>query len=224
MTVIAAEPRATRRCAMPPVFTFGAIAVLIAVHVLVDEPERLALQTPTPKPWHFATALVAHTGIAHLASNIVGLAICGTICEIVHGWLRTAIVASYGGVMGMLGYAAYNATRSTKIVGASPAVFALEAAFGSHLFLNWSETRFARLWALTIVILIVFEFAAWAIEPLPNVAYSSHIAGAVNGLLIGMIVLRNEVVRNWERCMQAFAVFVSMAIVGFCVWQVYVSF
>jgi hypothetical protein len=76
---------------------------------------------------------------------------------------------------------AVTAHTAAQYVGASPGVYAVGAAFGAHLLLNWDETPGRVLWAvhlLGVAALDVWSYAAMYDE---RIAYASHVAGAFVG-------------------------------------------
>ena len=90
------------------------------------------------------------------------------------------------------------------LAGASGGVYALICAHLANVIFNWSEMEFAALRLIAFLLLASVDTGVAIyyryIEPTEtNVGYVAHIAGAIVGLLLGIVVLRNLRVRRWER-------------------------
>lgn len=156
--------------------------------------------------WTVLTCGFAHASVPHLLGNQFALLLVGSMCEGVHGHARTAAVYMYGLVAGSVGFAAaeglYEGQRRAYLVGSSPGIYALTAAIGSHLLLNWSESRYRLVWAGVVTYLAVVDFLVYATSHDASVAYGAHLFGALHGGLVGVCLLRNAVVRPFERRLQ----------------------
>jgi membrane associated rhomboid family serine protease len=142
-------------------------------------------------------SLFIHASWSHLASNCIALSVLGSLLEYVHGAPRAVAIFFLGGILGVFGWASYQ-DAAAQYVGASPGVYAVGAAFGAHLLLNWDETPGRVLWAvhlLGVAALDVWSYAAMHDE---RIAYASHVAGAFVGLFAGLALLQNTVRRQWE--------------------------
>ena len=90
------------------------------------------------------------------------------------------------------------------LAGASGGVYALIAAHLANVIFNWGEMEFPALRLLAFLLLagvdtgvaIYYRFVAGVDT---RVSYVAHLAGAVIGLLLGIVVLRNLREHKWER-------------------------
>jgi len=90
----------------------------------------------------------------------------------------------------------------------------LISAHLANVVANWAEMEFAALRLITFITLAgvdvgVAVYYRYTAEGDNQVSYAAHIAGAVVGLLLGIIVLRNLKELKWERvlwwvCLLAF--------------------
>lgn len=201
--------------------------LLVLAHFGDVAPDDWALSLATPRWYQPATYLFAHGSATHVLTNAAALVAGGALVERLHGGGRVLVLFAYTGVAAALAYGCYRASQFSdlglrgRVVGASGAVYGLVGAHGAHLALNWHETPLRAPWLLSLGALLVLEAALYAVAPQPGVAYTAHVAGAVHGALIGLVVLDNPVVRAWEVPMQRIAPLISLSIalgsgLGFC--------
>ena len=88
---------------------------------------------------------------------------------------------------------------------ASPAALAYVGAAISHVLLNWAEMLrlWRRLWlaccALILVQTVVLHVLDARLGPTLLVAHTSHEAGWMQGLALGLALSHNAVLRRYER-------------------------
>lgn len=159
--------------------------------------------------WRSVTAMMAHVDVAHLANNLVAQLLLGAFVETLHGHWRFLLVYLVSGVGGALLYRArwclYYAPTPVRLLGASGAVYGLMGAFGSHLLLNWAEVPTRWVWLAVACAVLCADLVIYAYDPLPRVAYSAHVGGALYGLGIGLVVLRNVRPLRHEAALQSAA-------------------
>lgn len=182
---------------------------LMAICLVYTYPRALAAY-PVPGPdcdWlgllelygHALRANFAHQDLAHLCANIGGLLLQGTLLEVLQGPTNAAAVFFAGGIAGVLiWHASIDTVSLIRYRGASPAIYALGAAIGAHVLINWRETPLAWVWALGVVANVALDVYVAAYFPTPNIAYMSHLGGALMGLFLGVAVLTNKRVLAWE--------------------------
>ncbi|KAK0417958.1 hypothetical protein QR680_013298 [Steinernema hermaphroditum] len=149
--------------------------------------------------WRFVTYMFVHVGYGHLITNCIVQLFLGLPLELVHQW-RIAIVYFLSGIFGCMLMAVTSPT--TYVAGASGGVYGLLAAHVSDLFLNWSEMEFrwVRFGVLFVLIASDTSMQVWqSFTPTQvKVAYLAHLGGAIGGLLLGVLVLRNLRTKSWE--------------------------
>ena len=90
------------------------------------------------------------------------------------------------------------------LAGASGGVYALIAAHLANVIFNWGEMEFPALRLLAFLLLAgvdtgvaIYYRYVQGIDT--KVSYVAHLSGAIIGLLLGIVVLRNLREHKWER-------------------------
>ncbi|XP_076310078.1 rhomboid serine protease stem cell tumor isoform X2 [Tachypleus tridentatus] len=144
--------------------------------------------------WRFFFYMVLHAGWIHLLFNLLVQVLVGLPLEMVHGSLRIGTVYMAGVLAGSLGTSVFD--TDVYLVGASGGVYALLAAHLSNVLLNYNQMEFGlvRLAGIFIIASADVGFAIYdryaAEQGLP-VSYVAHLTGALAGLTIGLLVLKN---------------------------------
>ncbi|PBC25453.1 Protein rhomboid [Apis cerana cerana] len=131
----------------------------------------------------------------HLLFNLGVQVVVGLPLEMVHGSLRIAAVYMAGVLAGSLGTSVFD--TDVYLVGASGGVYALLAAHLANVLLNYNNMEFGivRLIGIFVIASADVGFAIYdryAAEQMgPPVSYVAHLTGALAGLTIGLLVLKN---------------------------------
>ncbi|KAI9563183.1 putative rhomboid-related protein 3-like [Daphnia sinensis] len=145
--------------------------------------------------WRFLLYMVLHAGWLHLLFNLLVQVLVGLPLEMVHGSMRIGAVYMAGVLAGSLGTSVFD--TDVYLVGASGGVYALLAAHLANVLLNYNNMEFGivRLIGIFIVASADVGFAIYdryAAEQIgPPVSYVAHLTGALAGLTIGLLVLKN---------------------------------
>ncbi|KAF7415240.1 hypothetical protein HZH68_003729 [Vespula germanica] len=147
--------------------------------------------------WRFAFYMFLHAGWLHLLFNLGVQVIVGLPLEMVHGSLRIAAVYMAGVLAGSLGTSVFDA--EVYLVGASGGVYALLAAHLANVLLNYNNMEFGIVRLIGIFVIasadvgfaIYDRYAAGEIYAGLPVSYVAHLTGALAGLTIGLLVLKN---------------------------------
>ncbi|XP_037074630.1 protein rhomboid-like [Pollicipes pollicipes] len=143
----------------------------------------------------------------------------------VHGSARVLTVYLAGVLAGSLGTSVCDTSRQVYLVGASGGVYALLTAHIANVLLNYNHMEFGIM-RLIIVLLIagcdvgfaVYHRYATVVPSVdPAVSYAAHLAGAVAGLSLGVVVLRNFAQKLHEQLMWWVALGVYLACTLFAV-------
>ncbi|KAL7732764.1 hypothetical protein ACLKA6_005907 [Drosophila palustris] len=179
--------------------------------------------------WRFVLYMVLHAGWFHLGFNVAVQLLFGLPLEMVHGSSRIACIYFSGVLAGSLGTSIFD--PEVFLVGASGGVYALLAAHLANVVLNYHQMRYGVVRLAFILIFASFDFgfaiyARYAGEDaLPaqvgansaSVSYVAHLAGAVAGLTIGLLVLKNFEQKLHEQLLWWIALGTYMALVVFAV-------
>ena len=164
-----------------------------------------------------------HLNFEHLTSNMLMLLTTWPLLELGHDSLRPFIVYCFGVIFSCLLAACFQ--PNIWLIGASGGVFAVSLAFLANLLMNVEEMdRNFLKYKLPLVVLIVLQvvkegFGAYFREIRPKtsssglnldqnqeethqVSHMAHIGGAITGLMFGVVVLRNYVIKKWERILR----------------------
>ncbi|XP_023218612.1 rhomboid-related protein 2-like [Centruroides sculpturatus] len=203
-------------CMPPPLFMIFITLIEIAVFIYycVDMKE-LSSVGPVPidsiliynprrryQAWRYLTYMLIHAGIIHILFNILVQLLLGLPLELVHKWWRVGLVYLLGVIAGSLGSSITD--PNTFLAGASGGVYALIAAHLANVIINFKEMEFG--W-LRLVVLFVFAatdigaaiYGRYAQGDHHQTSYAAHLTGALGGLLVGLVVLRNIRVYKWEK-------------------------
>lgn len=152
----------------------------------------------------------------HLIMNLLVQIFLGIALELVHCWWRIALVYLAGVVAGSMSVSL--ATPTVYLAGASGGVYALITAHIATIIMNWNEMEYAIIQLLVFLIYIITDIGAALYRQFSDihdrVSYTSHIGGAVAGLLVGIGVLRNLKVRPWEKKLWWAAVVTYILLMG----------
>ncbi|XP_003745510.1 rhomboid-related protein 2 [Galendromus occidentalis] len=242
-TVVATNRRATfvrsyieeYSCMPPPFFILLVSLVQIAIFIYYCvELGEWSADGPTPisspliytpyrryEVWRFLTYQFIHIGIYHILFNILMQLMLGIPLEMVHKWYRVGIVYFMGVIAGSLGSSLSD--PRTLLAGASGGVYALIAAHLATVILNYSEMEFGWLRLAILTVFGVTDFSVAVYErysrgPGRNpISYSAHLAGAFVGLSLGVVVLRNLVVRKTERILRIISFIFCLVFFGLAV-------
>lgn len=148
--------------------------------------------------WRFLFYMMIHAGWIHLCFNLFVQLLVGLPLEMVHGSTRIGIVYMSGVLAGSLGTSIFDS--NVCLVGASGGVYALLAAHLANILLNYNNMRYSILRLLGIMAIASCDvgyaiYSRYAHESSSDndspVSYVAHLTGAISGLTLGLIVLKN---------------------------------
>jgi len=202
-------------CNPPPVFMLIVSLIQIAIFMFnsFQEIGNISLNGPVPycsyliynpnkrmEIWRFLTYSLVHAGLFHVSFNILVQLVLGIPLEMVHGAWRVCAVYISGILAGSLWTSVLK--PGVFLSGASGGVYALIMGHLGTVIMNhremsypWWRVAVVSITALTDACVYVYETAVLG-QPSKPISYPAHIAGAVAGLLIGVVCLRNL---SWER-------------------------
>lgn len=197
----------TYTCRPPPLFMFiitfieagcflyyniyiGKVTVsgpLPVTSILIYRPDRRI------EIWRFFLYMFVHAGWVHLSFNVLIQIVVGIPLEMIHGSCRVALVYLSGVLAGSIAASIFD--TNAVLVGASGGVYALLAAHLANIVLNCAcmELSIVKLIAIFTLAGADLGFAVWeryTRKPTP-VGYTAHLVGALAGLTIGLVVLKN---------------------------------
>ncbi|KRK00735.1 protein rhomboid isoform X2 [Drosophila yakuba] len=187
--------------------------------------------------WRFLFYMVLHAGWLHLGFNVAVQLVFGLPLEMVHGSTRIACIYFSGVLAGSLGTSIFD--PEVFLVGASGGVYALLAAHLANVLLNYHQMRYGVIKLLHILVFVSFDFgfaiyARYAgdelqlgssseflaidqTETVGAVSYVAHLAGAIAGLTIGLLVLKSFEQKLHEQLLWWIALGTYLALVVFAI-------
>ena len=161
------------------------------------------------KPWTLLTYIFLHGSFSHLYSNMLALALFGSILEKIVGYKNFLKVFFSTGVFSGV----FSSFFYTSVIGASGAVFGV---MGTLAMLRPKMV----VWALGVPMYMVIAIAVYGVLDLAgmfypsNIAHVGHLSALVLGILIGLLwrkryyivevkkekisVLSEDWLRRWE--------------------------
>jgi len=202
-------------CSPPPVFMLVISLVQIAIFMFnsLQQIGNIGLNGPVPycsyliynpnkrsEVWRYLTYSLVHSGLFHVSFNILVQLVLGIPLEMVHGAWRVGAVYLSGIFAGSLWTSVLK--PGVFLSGASGGVYALIMGHLGTVIMNhremsypWWRVAVVSITAITDAAVYVYETAVLG-QPSKPISYPAHIAGAVAGLLIGVVCLRNL---SWEK-------------------------
>lgn len=145
--------------------------------------------------WTLLTSMFLHSGLMHIACNMISLYYLGVMCERVFGKMKFLLLYFLSGIAGGLAYVAVNLAAGDVMAGAVGASGAIFGLFGAYGYLLLRERKNNKLFvykpsASDVQAYIVMLVANLAIgfSPGSNIANEAHIGGMVCGFVVGMIL------------------------------------
>ncbi|OWA53109.1 Protein rhomboid [Hypsibius exemplaris] len=200
------------------VFTVGPVPV---DNIWVYRPDRRI------EIWRFFTYAFLHAGWLHLVFNLMIQTFVGLPLEMVHGSFRVSVIYLLGVLAGSLGTSVFD--QDVYLVGASGGVYALLSAHLANVLLNRCQMELGVLRVIGVLLVASCDVgvAIWdryAAEPTPlPVSYTAHLMGALSGLCVGLIVLKNFD----QRLSATITWWIALAIYSACVlvavlWNIFI--
>lgn len=193
--------------------------------------------------WRFLLYMLLHAGWFHLTFNLIVQVLIGIPLEMVHGSGRIACIYLAGVLAGSLGTSIFDS--NAYLVGSSGGVYALLAAHLANIMLNYSNMEygivrllaillfgefcgklggektfsniFSRLASCDVGFAIYSRYESEPFSTIPSVSFVAHVTGAVAGLTIGLIVLKNFEQRLHEQLLWWIALGIYCACIIFAI-------
>lgn len=217
-------------CFPPPIFLLliSLVEVGIFIYYCVKFQE-LSASGPVPiqspliynpyrryEAWRYLTYMFIHAGGVHIFFNLLVQLLLGLPLEMVHKWWRVMLVYLGGVIAGSLGSSISD--PRTYLAGASGGVYALIAAHLANVIINFKEMTFGWVRLVSIIIFVgtdvgvAFYSRYFSDNENDRTSYAAHFAGALAGLMIGLVCLRNLRVHKWEKILGwiLFSIFVLL--------------
>lgn len=145
--------------------------------------------------WTLFTSMFLHSGLMHIACNMISLYYLGVMCERIFGPVKYLVLYILSGLAGGIVYVIVNMAAGDVLagaVGASGAIFGLFGAYGYLLLREHKDNKIlvyrpgasdiqSYLGILAINLVIGFT-------PGSHIANEAHIGGMICGFIVGAIL------------------------------------
>ena len=184
------------------------LILIINIAVAFYEPwdmDHLAVKTPlfdNDQPFYvFYTVAFTHISSTHLWNNLIMLLTLGLIVEIVHGTFAHFVIFWGASATGILSESFIQYNKKYIIKGASAGAYGIIGSFIAHITINWREAPLRGIWIACVFLLICTNVYSYATDASfrDTIAHWGHLIGALQGMSLGIFVLKNPRVLRWER-------------------------
>lgn len=177
-----------------------------------------------PEFWRWLTYQWTHVGISHVGMNCIMNLVMGWRIEKVNGTARTALMYNVGVFGGSLCFFVGDCHHS--VVGMSGGCYSLIGMQWAMVIINWRQKRWPKMTLCILICLAVMDTLTYfgfqkddEAKQSSDISHTAHFGGAVAGLIIGIAIGENLVVKPWERKLIMVAWGVGIVLVAFClIW------
>lgn len=163
--------------------------------------------------------MFAHADVGHLVGNMTVQLMAGIPLELLHGPFRFLGMYLYAGIIGgtiqALRWYPTEQSPYLIIIGSSGAVYGLIGAYASHLYLNWEESLYPTTASIVFLGYLLYDIVIAFLNRAAgnyNVALVAHYAGALGGMLLGVVVQRNIRIEKYETTVRRAALVIDVAL------------
>jgi len=153
--------------------------------------------------WRFLTYMFVHSGYFHITFNVLVQLMLGVPLEMVHRWWRIGLIYLTGVFAGSLAVSITD--PNIYLAGASGGCYAIITAHLANVIFNWGEMEYPALRLLSFMtvagvdtgVAVYYRYVGHNTK----ISYIGHLGGAVVGLLLGIVILRNLRSHTWEKAL-----------------------
>jgi rhomboid protease GluP len=167
----------------------ASVGISFGISLLNQPPEVLILGALVPEfvaqgeAWRLVTSTFLHSGITHLALNMLSLYFLGAFAEVSIGRGRFLALYLLSGIAGGLAYLYFGGGGFA--VGASGAIFGL---LGGVFGFTIRQGTFSTQNPIIRQLLILTALNLFLGATIPNVSNTAHIGGLLGGLVYGYLL------------------------------------
>ena len=193
------------QCEFIPLHSLFLIINIIVAFYEPWDMDSLAVRTPLSdnnQPFYvFYTVAFTHISSTHMWNNVVVLLTLGTFAEIVHGSFAHFVIFWGSSVTGVLSESFMRRNKYYIIKGASAGAYGLIGSFLAHIIINWKEAPLRSVWIVCVSLVIATNVYSYVTDVSfrETIAHWGHLSGALQGMSLGIFVLKNARVLAWER-------------------------
>ncbi len=169
--------------------------------------------------WRLLSSMFLHSGITHLALNMLSLYFLGSFVEAAFGRGRFFALYLLSGISGGLAYLYFGGFEAPA-VGASGAIFGLLGGI-----LGYSLERGTFSWQNPLIrqLLILLALNLYLGFSIPNISNTAHLGGLAGGVVFGWLVAPTVYSRKRLRALSPVAIVLGAEIVVLAAWFLYLA-
>ena len=183
-------------------------------------PEILARGSLSPElvaggqTWRLVTSMFLHSGLTHLALNMISLYFLGYFAELTFGRGRFLALYALSGLAGGLAYL-YFGDFTGSAVGASGAIFGLVGGILGYAVRRGTFSRQNPVIRQLLILLVLNLFIGVSI---PNISLTAHIGGLLGGAAFGWLATPRVYSGKPVRAATPIAILFGVEVVLLAVW------
>ncbi|KAJ8939775.1 hypothetical protein NQ318_023350 [Aromia moschata] len=143
--------------------------------------------------WRFVTYMLVHDDWYHLILNVVIQCIFALLLENRQSHLRVLLLYILGGISGVLGA---SCVHPDLVIGASAGVYALLISNVADIVLNHGNLKYKiyRITSIAIMVLfdVIYDMVHIYSKKEPLISWEAHFVGGLAGLLLGLVLYRDD--------------------------------
>ena len=169
--------------------------------------------------WRLLTSMFLHSGVTHLALNMLSLYFLGSFVEAAFGRGRFLALYLLSGISGGLAYL-YFGEFEAPAVGASGAIFGLLGGV-----LGYSLRRGTFSWQNPLIrqLLILLALNLYLGFSIPNISNTAHLGGLAGGVAFGWLVAPTVYSRKRLRALSPVGIVLGAEVVVLAAWFLYLA-
>ncbi|MDP8946953.1 MAG: rhomboid family intramembrane serine protease [Actinomycetota bacterium] len=169
--------------------------------------------------WRLFSSMFLHSGVTHLALNMLSLYFLGSFVEAAFGRGRFFALYLLSGISGGLAYLYFGGFEAPA-VGASGAIFGL---LGGVLGYSLGRGTFSWQNPLIRQLLILLALNLYLGFSIPNISNTAHLGGLAGGVVFGWLVAPTVYSRKWLRALSPVVIVLGAEIVVLAAWFLYLA-
>ena len=169
--------------------------------------------------WRLVTSTFLHSGITHLALNMLSLYFLGSFAEVAFGRGRFLALYLVSGIAGGLAYL-YFGPFQVPAVGASGAIFGL---LGGVFGFTIRQGTFSTQNPIIRQLLILTALNLFLGATIPNVSNTAHVGGLVGGLVYGFLLAPTVYSRKRFAAAAPVAIAFGLEALALVAWHLFVA-
>jgi rhomboid protease GluP len=194
-------------------------ALVIQPGEVLDDGALIPALVAQGEVWRLLSSMFLHSGISHLALNMLSLYFLGSFVEVAFGRDRFFALYLLSGISGGVAYL-YFGKFGAPAVGASGAIFGLLGGVLGHSLgrgiFSWQNPLIRQL----LLLLALNLYLGFSI---PNISNTAHLGGLAGGFAFGWLTATTVYSRKRLRALSPVAVVLGAEILILAAWFLFLA-